>query len=281
MNEYTETIELFRNAVTGAPDEVPLARAALLAASAEHPTLDVDAYEQRLDEIAGTLRERLATVDGGPARARVATELLFSELGFSGDDEHYDDPDNLLLDSVIDRRRGIPITLTIVYVEVCQRAGMRASGVGLPGHVVARVDELDDEPRYVDVFRGGRPLTTDDCEQLVRETYGRHVDFKQHFLSAITPRQLLQRLLHNLKARALQSADDERAGRTMDLLLAMYPWDLDELRDRGMLRERLGDYPGALSDLEQYVRFRASARDIRSVSEAVESLRRHISTDSV
>jgi regulator of sirC expression with transglutaminase-like and TPR domain len=279
MNEYTEAIELFRNTVSGPPDDVPLARAALLAASAEDPSLDVDAYERRLDEIAVALTQRLATASDASARARMATELLFAELGFSGDEENYDDPDNLLLHRVIDRRRGIPITLAIIYIEVCQRAGMLTSGVGLPGHVVARIDELDDEPRYVDVFRGGRPLTAEDCEQMVRETYGRHVDFKQHFLSAITPRQLLQRLLHNLKARALQSAHDERAGRTMDLQLAMYPWDLDEQRDRGMLRERLGDHPGALSDLEQYVRFRASARDIRTVSETVESLRRHINTD--
>ena len=124
--------------------------------------------------------------------------------------------------------------------------------------------------------RGGRLLSADDCRQLVRETYGRRMTFHDHYLSAVTPRQLLQRLLHTLKAHALQQADEERAGRAIELLLAMYPWDLDQLRDRGMLNERLGDYRSALADLEQYVRFRTGARDIDTVSQAVRSLRQHV-----
>jgi regulator of sirC expression with transglutaminase-like and TPR domain len=281
LSEFAETLDLFREAITGPPDEVPLARAALLIARGEDESIDIDAYEQRLDELAETLRVRLGGVSDGDARYRVASEFVFVELGFSGDEDRYDDQRNLLLDQVLERRRGIPISLAIVHIDLCMRAGLRVSGVGLPGHIVVRADDLTEEPRFLDVFRGGVPLTDEDCRRIVRETYGRHVEFHEHFLSGITPRQLLQRLLHNLKARALQDADDDRAGRAMDMLLAMFPWDLDELRNRGMLRERLGDYPAALSDLEQYVRFRASARDIRTVSEAVESLRRHIEPESV
>ena len=132
------------------------------------------------------------------------------------------------------------------------------------------------EPAYIDVARAGRLLSADDCRQLVREMYGRRMAFHDHYLSAVTPRQLLQRLLHNLKGRALQQGDEERAGRAIELLMAMYPWDLDQVRDRGMLNERLGDYRSALADLEQYVRFRGGARDIETVSQAVRSLRRHV-----
>ena len=86
---------------------------------------------------------------------------------------------------------------------------------------------------------------------------------------------MIQRLLHNLKAGALQQGDEDRAARAIDFLLALYPWDLDEIRDRGMLRERLGELRSALTDLEQYVRYRPGARDIQTVAEAVRSLRRH------
>jgi regulator of sirC expression with transglutaminase-like and TPR domain len=126
----------------------------------------------------------------------------------------------------------------------------------------------------VDPFHQGRELTEDECRQLVRSVFGRRTPFKEHFLDAVTARQLIQRLLHNLKAGYLQHADEERASRVIELLLALFPWDLDELRDRGMLRERVGDLPAALEDLEQYIRYRSTARDIQTVSEAVRSLRR-------
>ena len=280
MSTFESTLQRFREAVSGPPEETPLGRAALLIAQAEHTQLDIDAYERRLEELATTLRTRSAPGEEPAARLRAANELLFSELRFRGDEEHYDDPANLFLNEVLDRRSGIPVTLAILYIEVCQRADLDVRGVGLPGHVVVRLEPPTGERPYVDVFRGGQLLSADDCRRLVRERYGRRVEFRDHFLSAVTPRQLLQRLLQNLKANALRSGHEERAGRAIELLLAMHPWDLDELRDRGMLQERLGNYPAALADLEQYVHYRAGARDIQTVSEAVRSLRRHTSAES-
>jgi regulator of sirC expression with transglutaminase-like and TPR domain len=279
LNEFVETLERFRSAVSGPADEVPLGRGALLVAQAQYPGLDIDGYERRLQQLAEVLAPRLDGASDAPARVKVANDLLFSELGFYGNDEQYDDVRNLFLNDVIERRTGIPITLAIVYIEVCQRAGLDVRGVGLPGHVVARIEEPEGESLYIDVFRGGLLLSAGDCRRLVRDTHGPRTEFRDHFLSAVTTRQLLQRLLHNLKARALQSGDEERAARAIDLLLAMYPWDLDDLRDRGMLRERLGDYPAALDDLERYVHYRAGAPDIETVSEAMRSLRRHVRPD--
>ena len=280
MSALDATLDRFGEAVSGPAAEVPLARAALLIAQAEHPGIDIEAYERRLDDMATALRERLDRGDDEAARAETANGWLFTELAFRGNELDYDDRRNLLLDEVLDRRTGIPVTLAIVYVEVCQRAGIDARGVGLPGHVVVRVDGEDGEPSFVDVFRGGRRLSADDCRALVREVYGRRTPFRDSYLCAITSRQLLQRLLHNQKARALQVGDEDRAGRAMEFLLALFPWDLDELRDRGMLRERLGDYPAALTDLEHYVRHRADARDIQTVTEAVHSLRRQVAADA-
>ena len=133
--------------------------------------------------------------------------------------------------------------------------------------LVERVERLEEEKKGI--------LTRSNCQELVRGAFGARVPFKDYYLENLLPRQVIQRLLHNLKAGALQQGDEDRAARAIDFLLALYPWDLDEIRDRGMLRERLGELRSALTDLEQYVRYRPGARDIQTVAEAVRSLRRH------
>ncbi|MFA7248757.1 MAG: transglutaminase-like domain-containing protein [Dehalococcoidia bacterium] len=286
MTPLEATLERFRETVAGPPDEVPLARAALLIAQGEYPHIDIDAYERRLQDMAETLVQQIARQPARPrARAMMQTvnQLLFRELGFRGNADHYEDRRNLYMSDVLSERTGVPVTLAIVYAEVCQRAGLDVQPVGLPGHVICRYTpaEPDDETDelLLDVFNGGRILTRQNCQELVRGAFGARVPFKEHYLASLLPRQVLQRLLHNLKAGALQHGDEERAARAIDFLLALYPWDLDEIRDRGMLRERLGEVRSALSDLEQYVRYRAGARDIQTVSETVRSLRRHAVDD--
>ncbi len=287
MTAFDEVLEQFREVVTGPPEEVPLARAALVAARSEYPDVDVDGYERRLQDIAETLEQQLARpgVREHPRRTILTVnQLLYRELGFRGNTDHYDDPRNLYLNYVLGERRGIPVTIAIVYTEVCQRVGLDVQPVGLPGHVICRyrpdgwADEADE--LLLDVFSFGRLMTRRDCQILVRNIFGSRVAFKDHYLASLQPRQVLQRLLHNLKAGYLQRGDEDRAAKVIDLLLALYPWDLDEIRDRGMLRERLGEVAPALSDLEQYVQFRPGARDIQTVAETVKSLRRHVHDDT-
>lgn len=279
---FERVLERFRETVSGSAEEIPLARAALLIAQAEYPEVDVDAYERRLQDMAETLEQQLNKGDlrSNPRRTvQAVNQLLYRELGFRGNQEYYDDPRNLYLSWVLSERRGIPVSLAIVYSEVCQRAGLDVRPVGLPGHVVCRYipagasDPADEI--LVDVFNFGRLMTQRDCQVLVRNLFGSRVPFKNHYLAGLQPRQVLQRLLHNLKAGYLQRGDEDRAARVIDLLLALYPWDLDEIRDRGMLRERLGEVNSALQDLEQYVQYRSGARDIQTVTETVRSLRRH------
>ncbi|HET6690336.1 MAG TPA: transglutaminase-like domain-containing protein [Miltoncostaeaceae bacterium] len=282
MDDQQAILERFRQAVAGPADEVPLAHAALLIAQSEYPGLDIDAYERRLQDMAETLEQRLtrdAERRASPLRvAQTVNQLLYRELEFHGNSDHYDDPRNLYLSHVLSERTGIPVTLAVVYAEVAQRAGLDMRIVGLPGHVICHYRPeggIPEDSLYLDVFNAGRVLTVRDCQVLVRNVFGARVPFKPHYLAALTPRQVIQRVLHNLKAGHLQRGDEERAARVIDLLLALYPWDLDEIRDRGMLRERLGEYPLALTDLEQYVQYRAGARDIQTVAETVRSLRRH------
>lgn len=280
---FEETLDAFRAVTSGPAEEVPLARAALIAARAEYPDLDIDAHERRLQDIAETLEQQLARANARDhARRTIMTvnQLLYRELGFRGNTDHYEDPRNLYLNYVLSERRGIPVSLAIVYAEVCQRVGLDVKPVGLPGHVICRFRpedaESDADELLLDVFAHGRLLTQSDCQSLVRNIFGSRISFKEYYLASLQPRQVLQRLLHNLKAGYLQRGEEERAGRIIDLLLVLFPWDLDEIRDRGMLRERLGDSEAALTDLEQYVQYRPGARDYHLVSETVRSLRRHV-----
>jgi regulator of sirC expression with transglutaminase-like and TPR domain len=280
------TIEAIRDQLTqaaaGPVDDVPLAHAALLIAQSEYPELDIDLYERRLQSIAERLEQELRTV-GEPHSVRqiplAVNRLLYQELGFRGNDAAYGDPRNLYLNDVLDERTGIPVTLALLYSEVCQRAGIDVRPVGLPGHVICRYQPAwSDEPSdsvLLDVFNGGRILSEHDCQLLVKNTFGSAQLFREYHLATLTPRQLLQRVLHNLKAAYLRQGDEDRAARVIELKLTLFPWDLDEIRDRGMLRERLGQYELALEDLDHYVSFRPGARDIATVRETLRSLRRH------
>jgi len=278
MTRFERTVGAFRQAVEGPPESVPLGRAALLIAQTEYPALDIDLCEARIEELAGGAVE-LLPLGASPAEQVLALNaLLFEQHGFHGDMDQYTDPRNLFLNDVLDRRAGIPVSLAILQVEVAQRCGLDLRVVGLPGHVVTRI-EAEGEPAFFDPFQAGRLLTADDCRGLVRTIYGRRMSFQEHYLEPITPRQTLQRVLHNLKAGYLRDGDEERTARVMELLLALFPWDLDEIRDRGMLRERVGEFGAALTDLELYLRYRAGARDVQTVSEAVRSLRRQVGPD--
>ena len=273
--------ERFRATIGGPGHDVPLARAALLIAQGERPGLDIEPHEARLREWARRLEARLHPAAEPLAQVEAANELLFGELGFRGNEDDYSDPRNLLLDEVMERRTGIPITLAIIYVEVCRAAGLDVRGVGMPGHVIVRSAPRDgDDPLYVDVFHGGALLSVADCERIVGSIYGAATPFRDHFIDPVTPRQLLQRLLHNLKANALRRGDEPQAERAIELLLTLAPWDLDEMRDRGRLHERLGRYAEALSDLDTYLRHRPDARDAATIADTVRLLRRYAGAET-
>ena len=290
---FAATRDAFAAAVQGPPMEVPLVRCALLIAQAERPVLDVDAYEQRIDAIAEEAQNRLQVTEGDPLPRRAVPlhEFFFDELGFQGDDEHYGSLSTLLLSDVLDTRRGMPVTLALLYVEICRRAGLPADVVGLPGHVIARLGDPPQSPELsntygnsfessealalVDVFAGGRLLSTEDCRSIVHRIYGGRAALRPHTLTAITPRQTLQRIIANLQGRSLEEGNEERASRATELLLALFPWDLDGIRDRGMRHERLGRYAEAIPDLECYVRHRPAAPDTRTVAESLRTAHSH------
>jgi regulator of sirC expression with transglutaminase-like and TPR domain len=252
------------------PDEaIDLAEAALLVACEEYPELDVEAYRARLDELGREARRRAAGLT--PAESvRVVKRLLFVELGFSGNEQHYYDPRNSFLNDVLDRRTGIPITLATVFLEVSRRAGLETHGVGLPGHFIVRV-ELPDGPWLLDPFHGGMRLSLDDCQRRVDRIFEGKLRMEPDMLAPCGPRAMLTRMLQNLKAIYVRAQDFVRALGVVELLLRVTPASADELRDRGLIYAALDCYGLAVRDLGDYV-----ARVPRS--EETDDLREKIAT---
>ena len=249
-----------------------VARGALIVAAEEYPDLDEPSYVRKLDALAAGVSRTL------PAKAkaeRIVEALhrhLFTDLGFSGNSGDYYDPKNSFLNEVIDRRTGLPITLAIVYVEVARRLGLRASGVGFPGHFLAKI-ELDEGDLVVDAFNGGAFLSEADIRGLLHNAVGDAVQLSETVLRPATSREILGRMLQNLKALYLRKGDTPRALSATDRLLIVRPDSTGELRDRGLLCEKLGGTEAARRDLTEYLARAPDADDADEVRATIRRLR--------
>jgi regulator of sirC expression with transglutaminase-like and TPR domain len=240
-----------------------LAAPAFLIARLEYPHLDPEPYLDQLDAMGDAASERIAADPGhdAPLGARVDTlnRYLFTELGFAGNRNRYDDPRNSCLNEVLDRRTGIPITLSLVYIEVARRAGVRAEGINFPGHFLVRAqhDLHTDDPGeglIVDAFHAGAILTEDDCRTLLKGHLGEEATWEPQLLARATRRQILVRMLLNLKRLYVQWRSFPQARMVADVLLTLSPNAIAELRDRGLLAYHMNDFPAALRDLEEYLK---------------------------
>ena len=257
----------------GRPDhEVDLAEAVLLIAAQEYEGLDVRAYQVRFDEMGRGLRNRLDD-EQRPERAVMAlNHYLFQELGFRGNSEQYYDARNSYLNEVIDRRTGIPITLSLVYIEVGRRAGLEVEGVGLPGHFVVRV-QTPARGLLVDPFHGGTLLSEKDCQQRLDRIFGGKVKLEPKMLRPCGRKDMVERVLRNLKAIHLRDEDKLRALRVVDLLVALQPGSAEDLRDRGVLYAALDCYGLAAHDLESYLALAPRAKDAEELAARVAQLK--------
>lgn len=241
-------------------EELPLLEGALLIAREEYPRLDVAAYVHRI--------EALAAGAGRRPDVRRLNRYFFEKLGFHGNEEDYEDPRNSYLNEVVDRRTGIPISLATVYVEIANRAGLRARGIGFPGHYLVRCGRA-----IVDCFHG-RILDRDGCRELLEAVTGGRARFRPALLAPSPPRATLARMLDNLKAVYLERDEPERSLRFVEMALALVPDSASHVRDRGMIRLQLGEAGRALDDLERYLRVVPGARDATRVREHATVARR-------
>ena len=248
------------------PDrEVDLAEAALLVAAEEYRGLDVRGYLARLDEMGVALRQRLDD-EPRPERAIVAlNHYLFQEQGFRGNTERYYDARNSYLNEVLDRRTGIPITLSTVFMEVARRAGLEVEGVGLPGHFVVRVHTTS-RTLLIDPFHGGTLLSEQDCQDRLDRIFNGNVKLEPRMLRPCRRKDMLERMLRNLKAIYLRDQDRERALRVIDLLVRIQPGSAEDLRDRGILYAALDCYGLAARDLDSYLSLAPGAKDAQDLA---------------
>jgi regulator of sirC expression with transglutaminase-like and TPR domain len=235
-----------------------LAPAALAIAGVEYPALDGGPYLQRLERMGEAASGRLQRHDDAPASIRIATlnAYLYEELGFSGNRDHYDDPRNSFLNEVLDRRLGIPISLAVVYLEIGRQAGLRLEGVNFPGHFLVRSPAGPGgmEDLIVDPFHAGALLSEVDCRHLLRQHLGEEAAFDHGLLATATRQHIVVRMLVNLKRLYVRMRSFPQARAISDLLLAVDPSALAELRDRGLLAYHMEDFAAALKDLEAYLR---------------------------
>lgn len=262
----------FVEAVDRADDQVELARAALLVACEEYPQLPVEPYLARLDELAEMVRDRL---DNETAPLVVLQELLqtlFVRVGLQGNRASYYDPRNSFLNDVLDRKRGIPLTLGILTLEVGWRLGLPLAGVNFPGHFLVRF-EGESLRLLVDPFDGGRTLFEDEAQSLLDRAYGGMVRVRPEFLRTARRRDMLVRLLTNLKGIYLNVQDAPRALAAVERILVIHPMAQSEIRDRGTLLARMGRTEEAIEQLEWYLGTAPDASDAERIQALVDELR--------
>ncbi len=226
------------------------AELALRLARDEYPLLDVDAYLSELDGMAHEARRYLR--GGLDARLTGLCRYLFHDMGFRGNDQQYYDPHNSYLNDVLDRRTGIPLTLSLVAMAVGGRAGLPVLGIGLPGHFVAQAVD-GDAALLFDPFHGGRRLTLEQCELLVEQVTGEPFRAGPAALKAANTGQIVQRLLNNLKATYLREGDFSRAVRVIERLRQLVPDNPVEQRDLGASLLRAGRPGAAIDHLTAYL----------------------------
>jgi regulator of sirC expression with transglutaminase-like and TPR domain len=290
MNARTLAEQLLDAADRPGPD---LAAPAFLIARVEYPRLDPEPYLDRLDAMGDEASLRIAQDPGhdAPLVARIdgLNRYLFRELTFKGNREQYEDPRNSCLNDVMDRRTGIPISLCLVYIEVARRAGIRTEGVNFPGHFLVRAlqDLHTDDPDdgiIIDPFHDGAILDEDDCRALLTRQMGDETAWEPELLARATRRQILVRMLLNLKLLYVKWRSFPQARLVTDLLLALTPNPMAELRDRGLLAYHMNDFASALRDLEDYLRRSKTRGDVgedqrqedEQVWEHVKALRRRV-----
>jgi regulator of sirC expression with transglutaminase-like and TPR domain len=257
--------------------DLDLGRAALLIARTEYPGLDVDHYLRRLDAMAESIRGDVAAEREPRRRIGVVNRFLFVTEGFRGNAEQYYDPRNSFLNDVLDRKLGIPITLSAVYLEVGRRVGLAIAGVGFPGHFLVKYALADGEI-IVDPFYRGAILTAEDCRRRLREMTDGAVTFQPEHLRSVTKRQILARILTNLKQIYLRARNFPKALRIIDLLVLASPEEgkAQEVRDRGLLFSQAGRLGDALRDLEQYLALAPDAGDADAIKERIAGIRRRM-----
>ena len=260
MNHEQLIQKKFYDEINQPEEEINLAKAALYIAQTEYLELNPNPWLDTLDRMAQEVRTRL-TAERYPLRViQTINQYLYTELGFRGNSKDYYNPCNSFLNDVLERRQGIPITLSLVYLEIAQRLDFPMVGIGMPGHFLIRPD-FADAGIFVNAFNGGETLFEQDCEELLSRLYQQSVKLQPQYLEAVTKQQFLARMLTNLKFIYLNQKELDKALTMVEMILLVFPSAATEIRDRGLLCFELGKWEQARRDLEFYLAMVPDAGD--------------------
>src|SRR5579863_2893100 len=263
-------MEALRWAIQDQP-EARLDVAALEIASIETPDLDPEPFLSVLDRIASGIAARLPASADGPEFVRITNDYLFGDLGFRGNEIDYNDPRNSCLNYVLDRRTGIPIALSVVYIEVARRLGQPVSGVGLPGHFIVQYDD-GEFATYIDPFHSGKLLTLEDCRKLARDRTGSDADATA--LAPVGTRYIVVRMLNNLRTSYFRGKQFDKMVAVTDLLIEAFPQNAEYYKARGVARLRMRQFRSAHEDLELYLKYSPDAQDRAQITEQLSAIHR-------
>jgi regulator of sirC expression with transglutaminase-like and TPR domain len=246
----SNAVREFARYVARPAEEIHLDEGALLLARTEYPALDVPTQLARLD----TLAARVKCAPRRSPQANIASlnHLLFEVENFTGNEEEYDDPRNSYLNDVLDRKKGIPITLSLVYQEVARRCGLPVVGVGFPGHFLVKYLAASGEI-LLDPYQRGTILSIRDCEEKLKAQFGEEAELLPTFLQASSTKQILTRMLNNLKGSYFRRNDFAKVLLMIEMALAVNPASRQEIHDRGMVYFLLRRYAEAKADLHAYL----------------------------
>ena len=238
----------------------------------EYPDLDVQKYINKIGEIGESIKNSIPENNNPKYRLSLLNEEFFQNQEFSGDEEDYYNPKNNFLNEVLEKKSGLPITLSIIYVEIAKHLGLDLKIVGFPSHIVVKLDE----EIILDPFNNGKLLDVDDLQNILDTNYAGQVDFAPEFLDEISNEMILTRMARNLKNSYAQSYNYKKSKQCVDMVLALEPDSPEEIRDKGIIEERLGNNDTALKFLNQYLEINPNGEDIDFILELIKSIRTKI-----
>ena len=234
-----------------------------------YPELNIDVYIQKINRIGMSLKESINDVKNPTYLISMLNEHLFENLGFGGDNDDYHNPKNNFLNEVIDKKSGLPITISILYVEIAKFVNLDLKMVGFPGHVLVKYNE----EMILDPFNDGGLLDVDELQDILDENFEGQLEFQPEFLDEIKPEQVLVRMARNLKNSYLQSYVYDKALRCINMILAIEPTSPEDIRDKGILEERLLNSDVALEYLNKYLEINPNAEDVDFILELIRSIK--------
>ena len=277
MNTAITYRQLFADMVGRLGDDIDLARGALYIAGEDCQDVDVEGSIQTLDDLALRASEGLDPSMDLPTKLERLSLFLGPKEGFRGDKTDYYNPQNAYLNRVLERKKGIPITLSLIYMEVGLRLGIVCEAIGLPGHLVIRAGDPS-MGLYMDPFHRGRLLSKDDCLELMGRIYGGRVELRDEFFRPYTKKQFLVRILANLKNMHVRLRDYTKALAAVDRMALIDPNMGSNLKERAWIFSQTGQYRKAIKDLEAFLKLQPRPDEAKRVKGQIQSLWKTIAT---